>query len=47
MRRLSMKVLAVKVVMNALTLLTLQVSEAVHSQHVRVGKEVVVFQVKK
>ena len=44
---LSMKVLAVKVVMNALTFLTLQVSEAIHSQHVGVSKEVIVFQVKK
>ena len=42
-----MKVLAVKVVMNTLTFLTLQVSKTVHSQYVGVSKEVVVFQVKK
>ncbi len=41
-----MKVLAVKVVMNSFTLLTLQVSESIDSQNVGVCKEIVSFKIK-
>ncbi len=36
-----MEVLAVEVVMDAFTLLTLEVGQPVHAQHVRVAQEIV------
>ena len=38
---MSMEVLAVEVVMDAFTLLTLEVGQPIHAQHVRVAQEIV------